>query len=458
MSELALARSAGTLGGDSVVPDDLYAQFDLLAAAGGGEALRASVATTLLRPAPHEIWFSSTDAAAPSLHAHSAGLATLARLMALSDDSNLTLSGWFDGLRSRIATTFGAKGTRVMLAPSIASARNLARAIACAIHGERVNEISAGGDESHDIGATRDVAIRLADGRAREPREINHEALQAARHLGSPLLLHVLDHSRTGLAGMTRAGADAIASERAALTLIDATSMRTAPECLRWDLEVGRLVLISGSTFLGGHAASAALLVPACLADQLIHAAPADLIAEASAHDLPHEWRDMFCAPDAARFNIGLGLRWSAALAELDRLLNTPEPLRSAVLDLFTSKILGQLARYDWIDRIEQGKGGVAPLILGGASMDQAQRLREAMATLGDQPGDAVFHLGAPIEIGPDLIAMPLSASASMVNDVASRIARGVSFERAFAPIQRDIEAMFAKMERIWGAGRTPLI
>ena len=451
MSELALARSAGTWSGDSVVPDDLHAQFDLLAAAGGGENLRASAPGALLRPAPHEIWFSSTDAAAPSLHAHSAGLATLARLMALSDSANLSMSGWFDDLRSRIATTFGAAGTRVLLAPSIASARDLARAVAFAVHGERVNEISAGGAESHDLGETSDVAIRLADGRAREAREINHEALQAARKLGAPLLVHVLDHSRTGLAGLTRAGADAIASARPALTLIDATAMRTSPDCLRWDLEAGRLVLISGSTFLGGHASSAALLVPACLAERLSHAVPADLIAEASAHDLPPEWRDMFCAPDAARFNIGLGLRWSAALAELDRYLNTPEPLRSAILDLFTSKILGQLARFEWIDRIEQGKGGVAPVILGGATLAQAQDLADAMARLSDEPGDAVFHLGAPIELGPDLVALPLSASAPMVNDVAGRIARGVSFERAFAPIQRDIEALFAKMERIWG-------
>ena len=444
MSELLLARSAGTLSeGASVVPGDLYAQFDLLAASGGSLG-------PLLRPAPHEIWFSSTDAAAPSLHAHTAGLATLARLMALSDGSNLTLSGWFDGLRERIATTFGPAGTCVLLAPSIASARDLARAVAFAIHGEPAREVSAGGAESHDIGETWDIPLRLADGRAREAREINHEALQAARRLGSPLLLHVLDHSRSGLAGITRAGADAIASERPALTLIDATAMRTTPDCLNWDLQAGRMVLISGSTFLGGHASSAALLVPASLAARLQHAVPAHLTEQTSAHDLPPEWRDLFCAPEAPRLNIGLGLRWSAALAELDRYMNTPAPLRSAILDLFTSKILAQFARYDWIDRIEQGKSGVAPLILGGISLEQAQALREDLATLSDTPGDAVFHLGAPIELGPDLIALPLSASAPMVNEVANRIARGVSFERAFAPIQRDIETLFAKMERVW--------
>ncbi len=451
MSELLLARSAGTLSvGAPKGHDDLYAQFDLLAASG-------SAAGPLLRPAPHEIWFSSTDAAAPSLHAHTAGLATLVRLMALSDGSNLTLSGWFESLRARIATTFGPAGTCVLLAPSIAAARDLARAVAYAIHGERAHEVSAGGAESHDIGETWDIPLRLADGRAREAREINHEALHAARRLGYPLLLHTLDHSRTGLAGLTRAGADAIASERSALTLIDATVMRTTPDCLRWDLEAGRMVLISGSTFLGGHASSAALLVPACLIARLNHAVPAELLAQTSAHDMEPELRDLFCAPDAPRLNIGLGLRWSAALAELDRYINTPEPLRSAILDLFISKVLGQIARYDWIDRIEHGKGGVAPLILGGVSMAQAQAIRDALAAPSDQPGDAVYHIGEPILLGADLIALPLSASAPMVNEVASRIARGVSFERAFGPVQRDIEALFAKLERVWGQGAPSL-
>ena len=149
----------------------------------------------------------------------------------------------------------------------------------------------------------------------------------------SPLLLHVLDQSRSGLSGLTRAGADAIASERAALTLIDATAMRTAPDCLRWDLEVGRIVLIAGSTFLGGHASSAAVLVPPSLAARMTHAVPAHLVAEASAHDMALEWRDLFCDEGAPRLNIGLGLRWSAALAELDRYLLTPLPLREAILD-----------------------------------------------------------------------------------------------------------------------------
>ena len=458
MSELLLARSAGAVvDGTCVVPNDLHMQFDLLAASGGGQAMwpngfsgRAAPGS-MLRPAPHEIWFSCTDAAAPSLHAHAAGLATLARLTERDDTHILTLSPWFDTLRGRIASTFGPAGTSVILAPSIAAARDLARAIAYSIHGVPAGEISAGAAESaDDMGDTVDVPLRLADGKSREAREINHEALQAARNMASPLLVHVLDQARSGLTGLTRAGADAISRERETLTLIDASEMRTTPDCLNWDLQAGRLVLISGSTFLGGHANSAALLVPASLAMRLTHAAPSHLIAEAAAHDMAPEWRDLFCTEGAPRHNIGLGLRWSAALAELDRYLQTPAPLREAILDLFNRRILVRLSRYEWVERVEEGRGGVAPLLLCGASLEDAQALREGLATSTDAPGDAACHLGAPIALGDGSAALPVSLSAPMVSDVAGRIAKGVSFERAFAPVQRDIDTLFQKIDRLW--------
>lgn len=458
MSELLLARSAGLLiEGAPVVPDDLHSQFDLLIASGGGEAIWPDPATgrtasgSLLRPAPHEIWFASTDATAPSQHAHQAGFATLAQLLDRDETSSLTLTHLFDDLRTRIAATFGPPGTKVILAPSIASARDLARAIAFSVYGGEAREISAGGAESHTMGETTDIALRDADGRPRETCEVNFDAFEASRSLSSPLLVHVLDQSRSGLTGLTRAGADLIAQERAAITLIDATEMRAAPECLRWDLEVGRLVLISGSTFLSGHASSAAILVPPSISARLTHAAPAHLVAGAAAHDMAPEWRGLLCADDAALLNIGLGLRWSAALAELDRYLQTPEPLRAAILDLFARKVRARLSRCGTVGRIEQGRGGVTPLILADASLADAQCLRDALATPTDCPGDAICHLGAPMALAANLVALPLSASAPMVSDVAGRIARGVSFDRAFAPIQRDIDTLFDKLERVWG-------
>ena len=79
------------------------------------------------------------------------------------------------------------------------------------------------------------------------------------------------------------------------------------------------------------------------------------------------------------------------------------------------------------------------------------ESLRQALAAASQKSGDAVCHLGAPNRLGDQIAALPISASAPMVSEVADRIAKGVSFERAFAPIQRDIDTLFAKMGRIMG-------
>ena len=450
MSGLLLTRSQGTRReGGLETPDDLRTRFDLLVASGG------AMSRSLLRPAPHEIWFSSTSCVAPSLFAQAAGLATLARLMAQEETQGPNLSGWFDTLRARIGASFGAPGTAVLLAPSIAAARDLARAVTYGIHGEAAWELSAGAAESQDMALEEgavDIPLRLADGRPREALAIDGAAVTAARHMGGPLLIHLLDQSLSGLCGVSRASAEAIAKDHKALTLVDASLMRVPDERLRADLAAGRMVLISGSTFLGGHGASAALLVPASLTARLRHAAPEVYLRDAALYDMAADWRGFFCTEGAQRLNMGLGLRWSTALAELDRYMRMPEALREAILALFVRKVRTRLSRCDVIEAIdEETGGGVTPLILHNASVQEAEGLRRTLTTPTNKSGDAVCHLGAPITLGDQIAALPIGASAPMVSDVADRIAKGVTFERAFAPVQRDIDTLFGKLERIWG-------
>ena len=450
MSGLLLTRPLGArLERGPETPHDLRAQFDLLAASGGASS------RALMRPAPHEIWFSSTSAMAPSLYAQAAGLATLARLMEREAAEGPNISGWFEALRARIAASFGAPDTTILLAPSIAAARDLARAVAWSIHGGAPWDLSAGAAESQDMpleeGAV-DIALRLADGRPREGLAIDAAAMTAARHMTGPLLIHLLDQSLSGLCGVSRASADAIAGTQEALTLVDASLMRAPTDRLRADLAAGRMVLISGSTFLGGHGACAALLVPPCVTARLRHAAPQTYLLDAALYDMAPEWRALFCLEDAPRLNMGLGLRWCAALAELDRYMRMPEALREAILALFVRKVRTRLSRCEWIEAIdEETGGGLSPLILHSASLEEADGLRQALAAASQKAGDAVCHLGAPIRLGDQIAALPISAPAPMVSDVADRIAKGVTFEQAFAPIQRDIDTLFAKMGRIMG-------
>ena len=473
MPGVLLARSAGVESEEPlIISDDLRVQFDLLLASGGGPNLWPDPITgrtptgSLLRPAPHEIWLSSTDATAPSPFAHAQSLAVLARLTGQPHTPGLTLSRWFDGLRNRIVQQFGAPGTVVFLTPTIADARSLARAVAFSVYGETPAELMAGADESSefDIAATatfEDVPLRDDCGMPREREEVDTQAKRAACDLDGPLLVHMLDCSRTGLAGISRAACDDIALYSQSLIVIDASAMRTSPETLRGDLIAGRMVILSGSTFLSGPASCAALLVPANILPRIAHAPPAELIGALSAYDMERCWRDRFCLAGATGANIGLGLRWTAALAELDRYLLGPAALREAIVEMFVRKARSLTAHCEWVlpeprtleEDDDVARSSIVPLILRDASgsvttADCAVSLRAALATTIDEPGDAVCHVGAPVALA-DRFALPLSASAPLVSDVVGRISRGISFERAFAPVLRDLESLFRKIERV---------
>jgi hypothetical protein len=64
-----------------------------------------------------------------------------------------------------------------------------------------------------------------------------------------------------------------------------------------------------------------------------------------------------------------------------------------------------------------------------------------------------IFHVGQPVQIGPRAV-LRVCASAPQINAVAERIARGDTFEDAFAPISRDLEALFAKLDHVLNGGR----
>jgi hypothetical protein len=55
------------------------------------------------------------------------------------------------------------------------------------------------------------------------------------------------------------------------------------------------------------------------------------------------------------------------------------------------------------------------------------------------------MHVGQPVQLG-DRTVLRVCASAPHASAVAARMAAGASFEDAFAPIGRGLEALFAKI------------
>ncbi len=453
---------------------DLAGQIDLLLYSGGGESRLPGVPRHDLTSAESEIWFSSTSISRPGRHARAAILESLAGLSgALGDPAPVSL--WFNALRARIANALGAPSATVLLAPSLAEGRALAHFVAATTLGRAVVEMVPSPEESDDDAlslpnwARETIALRGADGTPLDPLDIDAHARSLASDLlndGQALLLHALDVSRTGLAGVSRAAARRIvdAAPERVLTLLDAGELRTPPERLAADLAEGMMVLASGSRFMGGPAHCAALLLPPAIA-RALEAAPSRFAADISParFDLPAGLRHVFGGGFDTRMNVGLGLRWAGALAEFERYNAIPQDIRDRVLDAFSRRARAMAARLDFLDlEPRRGhaddflRGGVVslhPVDPGGGRMGYigASALRAALGL--PRPGvagDAVCHIGAPVPTAAGAI-LPLSISAPLICDVAGRLARGVAFDRAMAPVWRDLSTLFTKWETLAG-------
>ncbi len=466
---------------DSAGAADLARQLDLLLSSGRPaptrgplgfgsgldlEALDATPATDA------EIWFSSTSTVGPGRHARAAALDALAALAGASGEP-LPLSLWFNSLRARLADAIGVPRTGVLFAPSMSEGRALARFVAASVLGAPPTGIYAETEENDDPPDARKnqivVALRDRDGAPRDGLDIDAEALALARAplaAGAPLLVHALAMSRTGLEGVSRAAASALrrAAPYHVLALLDAGDFRVAPEAIAAAVADGMMALVSGSRFVGGPAHCVALLLPRELAEALEAAPPrpeSDIAP--SRLDVPAGLRNAFAAGFVANANIGLGLRWSGALAQFESYLAIPAETRSRVLNDFSSRSRAMAARLEFIElesRAEGGGDGARDSVLGLFPLDPrggrcgrvgAAAIRAGLAL--PRPGvagDAVCHIGAAVATANGA-ALPLSISAPAICDVAGRLARGVAFERAIAPVWRDLGTLFSKWEALAG-------
>lgn len=138
---------------------------------------------------------------------------------------------------------------------------------------------------------------------------------------GANVVLHVVDSSKTGLRAPSIGAVRTLHQELGdALTVVvDAAQMRTRPDTLLAYVRAGWLVMISGSKFFTGPPFSGALLVPAefSLRARDAAAVPIGLGAYLSAFDVPRSWLG-WRATLPSMPNLGLLLRWRAALAEME--------------------------------------------------------------------------------------------------------------------------------------------
>jgi hypothetical protein len=468
--------------------------FDLALFSGGDERVFLDLATgrtkygTPRGPAEDEIWLSSSTASAISPRGYAEASAVWQNLVS----GKQTLSGCYDGVRDALLRLFGIDGAAAILAGSGTEASLIATTIASRLLGPRLTVIVVGcaetgrgiryaaegrhflhhatfadvtpgahldGMQRADI-AVETVEIRDRHGALRAMSEIGTELIakaEAARRANRAVVIHRLDGSKTG---QSAPSLDCLAQLCARwpqhlLVLADCCQLRSTADHIRALLSRGFIVTLTGSKFAGGPSFCGALLLPPEIAEKLaFQQLPAGLSAYSAQLDWPSALRQSVARAVLPAANIGLALRWHAALAEIDRFFARPADLRDGLLERFHQAAVAEAAHADvaLLQSAAPGSGfgeTIVTFVLrrpDGSTLDM-----EAAAALQRRLRSDGFHLGQPVEVG-GAGALRLCASMALINRLADKIAAGTTTAAAIAPIHAAIAALFRRIGTLLSA------
>ena len=464
--------------------------IDALAQGGDDRILRdpttgANRYGTPAQPDEAALWLSSSTASAVTPGGHRAAEAAFQALKL----GNRAPAAWFDTIRQRLLRHFGIAGAEAVLCASGTEAEFLALHCARAILGPHLRniviapketgsgvlnaaagrhfssacvrgDVVAKGDflDGFDSGPAevRSVSLRDAFGLVRPDGDLDAEletrCAEAAED-GRAILLHALDCSKTGLAGPRRETLVKLAARHGEqlLVVVDACQLRCTPETVKEHLSAGHLVMISGSKFAGGPPFCGALLIPpvhltAVRRMRLAHG----LGAYTTMLDWPPALRHGLSRLDCGEANIGLGLRWEAALHEIETFYALPKGLRHDVTEAFGRAVEAEIAGQPGLRLIRDARRPdlpdrtIFPIVTGeGAAARAAQlwtRLRQA------EPGHpGRYYLGQPVEVGA-VHALRVCASMPLITALSVAVLRGEDTRAALMPMRQHLAQIFAKL------------
>lgn len=188
-----------------------------------------------------------------------------------------------------------------------------------------------------------DLAIRRSDGTLIPAAEVDASCARIVADVAAGegrALLHFVDVSKTGLLAPSIACVAAIARRHrgAVDVVVDACQARLTAARVRSYVEVGWMVMITGSKFFTGPPFCGALLIPPAMRGRLAGASlPAGLADYARRTDWPADIPAAGGLP--AGSNRGLALRWSAAVAEMEAFAAVPALRKRTVLLLFAEAV-----------------------------------------------------------------------------------------------------------------------
>lgn len=446
----------------------------------------------------NEIWLASSTASAISERGQAAARRALEQTT--RESGARSLPAWFDDIRQRLLDLFAPPGAEIVLSASGSETELLLLAMAQSLlkrplanlivaPAETGRGVVLAADGRHFLGSAPFAAevargaviagferagrsvetVELRDhyGVALDAEQVDKIVAVQVESLianGRDVLLHLLDCSKTGRSGPTRDLAKALmaAHPDRVLVAVDACQLRCSREQIRADLEAGFAVMLTGSKFAGGPPFSGALLLPPALAARLDAVVlPEGLAAYTAALDWSARLRETLRGEFSTLANIGLGLRWECALAELEAYYGIDAETRQRIAARFAQEIHTHLAASpflklaDWDWGVEAAPRTIFPIMTfddRGVPLS-AERLHRALRSPASRPervarlgrlarlGRAI-HLGQPAPIGA-MQALRVCLGAPQANAVAERLGKGHNFDYAFQPLADDLAEVF---------------
>ena len=193
-----------------------------------------------------------------------------------------------------------------------------------------------------------DLAIRHPDGTLIAGAEVDADCARLIADVaavrmsegGGRALLHFLDVSKTGLLAPSIDCVARVARRHRGRVdvVVDACQARLTAARVRSYVEVGWMVMITGSKFFTGPPFCGAVLIPPAMRARLAGATlPAGLACYAMRTDWPADIAAAAGLP--AGSNRGLALRWSAAVAEMEAFAAVPALRKRTILSLFAEAV-----------------------------------------------------------------------------------------------------------------------
>jgi hypothetical protein len=189
------------------------------------------------------------------------------------------------------------------------------------------------------------IPLRDTNGTLRSRAAIDSEVIASVSDTvasGKRVLLHVMDTSKFGsrCPSVDCLSRIQVRWGESVQVVVDACQMRVGRGRLKYYLQQGFMVLITGSKFFTGPPLSGALLVPAAASAVMARTThvPTELQNYTSETDWPIAWQGVR-SKLPARPNVGQLLRWAAAVEEMRAYYAVPPGYRMLALRTFSLQV-----------------------------------------------------------------------------------------------------------------------